>query len=184
MPVWVNPFDAFIILGVLVGTVLGFVRGLVRMILTLLVLYVAAALGLTFHRALGNWMIYIFRFPDSVSLGLAFILIVVVASAIMNFVLRRTYKDTELPGIRQIDQLGGLVIGFFVACVWIGFAILVLTFFFTAPDTQPTGLQQNMIGYFRRSALVPVFYDFLNVALATLRPWMPKGLPPKLFQIP
>ncbi|MFN2224855.1 MAG: CvpA family protein [Anaerolineae bacterium] len=184
MPSWLNPFDVLIVFSVLVGTVLGFVRGLVRMLLTLAVLYVAAVLGLTLHRPFSNWIIYIFGLPESISLGLAFLLIVAVASIIMNFVLRRTYKDTELPGIRQIDQLGGMIIGFLVTCVWIGFAILVLAFFLTAPDTQTTGLQQNVLDYFRRSALVPIFYDFLGIALATLKPWMPRGLPPELFRIP
>ena len=184
MPSWLNPFDILIAFSVLVGTALGFVRGLVRMLLTLAVLYVAAVLGLTLHRPLSNWIIYIFGMPASISLGLAFLLIVALASVIMNFVLRHTYKDTELPGIRQIDQLGGMVVGFLVACVWVGFFILVLAFFLTAPDTQLTGFQQNLLDYFRRSALVPIFYDFLGIALATLRPWMPKGLPPALFRIP
>ena len=184
MPGWLNPFDVLIVFAVLVGTILGFVRGLVRMLLTLAVLYVAAVLGLTLHRPFSNWIIYIFGLPESISLGLAFILIVVVASAIMNFVLRRTYKDTELPGIRQIDQLGGMIIGFLVTCVWIGFAILVLAFFLTGADTQATAMQRNVLDYFRRSALVPIFYDFLGIALATLKPWMPRGLPPELFRIP
>lgn len=184
MPTWLNPFDILIIFGVLLGVGLGFIQGLVRMLLSLAVLYVSAVLGLTFHRSLSNWIIYIFGLPESLSLGLAFLLIVIVVSTVINFVLRRTYKDTELPGIRQIDQLGGLIIGFFIACVWIGLAILVLAFFLQASDVQNTGLQQNLLAYFRRSALVPIFYDFLGIALATLNPWMPKGLPPKLFRIP
>lgn len=184
MPTWLNPFDVLIVFAVLVGTILGFVRGLVRMLLSLAVLYVAAVLGLTLHRPFSNWIFYIFGLPESVSLGLAFLLIVIVASTVMNLVLRYTYKDTELPGIRQIDQLGGMIVGFFVTCIWIGFAILVLAFFLTAPDTQPTDLQVSMLNYFRRSALVPIFYDFLNIALVTLRPWMPKGLRPELFRIP
>lgn len=184
MPTWLNPFDVLIIFGVLLGVGLGFIRGLVRMGLSLAVLYVSAVLGLTLHRPVGNWIIYIFGLPESICLGLAFLLILILASTLMNFVLRRTYKDTELPGIRQIDQLGGLIIGFFVACVWIGFAILVLAFVLEAPDIQNTGMQQNILAYFRKSALVPVFYEFLGIALATLRPWMPKGLPPELFRIP
>lgn len=184
MPGWLNPFDVLIVLGLLAGAILGFVRGLVRMILSLAVLYIAAVLGVTLHRPVSNWIIYVFGLPRSVSLGLAFILIVILTSAIMNFVLRRTYKDTELPGIRQIDQLGGLIVGFFVACVWIGFAILAVAFFLTGSDTTPTTLQENTLLYFRRSALIPVFYDFLGIALVTLKPWMPKGLPPDLFRIP
>ena len=108
MPGWLNPFDVLIVFSVLVGTVLGFVRGLLRMILALAVLYVAAVLGLTLHRPFGNWLIYIFGLPQSISLGLAFLLIVIVTSAIINFVLKLTYKDTELPGIDGIERVLGI----------------------------------------------------------------------------
>jgi hypothetical protein len=43
------------------------------------------------------------------------------------------------------------------------------------------GIQRNLITYVRRSAMVDLFYDFLPVALATLRPWMPKGIPPEIL---
>ncbi len=183
MPGWLNPFDVLIIFGVLVGALVGFIRGLVRMLMSLAVLYVAAVLGLALHVPLGNWISNGFNLDRTFSLVLAFGLIVILTFAGLNFVLRRIYKETELPSIRQIDSLGGLVVGFFVACVWIGLVILVLAFLLNATGAEPTGVQQNMLGYFNGSALIPVFYDFLGVALATLRPWMPKGLPPELFRI-
>jgi hypothetical protein len=97
-------------------------------------------------------------------------------------VQRRTYRDTELPGIRQIDQLGGMVIGFFLATIWIGFSIVALAFMLGTPVTQDDSLRQNLIAYFQSSNLIPIFYSFLPVALATLRPWMPQGLPPDIFR--
>jgi uncharacterized membrane protein required for colicin V production len=183
MPGWLNPFDVLIVFSVLVGAVVGFARGLVRMLMSVAVLYVAAVLGLALHRPVGNWVSYSFNLSRTFSLGLTFGAILILTFAILNFILRRIYKETELPSIRQIDSLGGLVIGFFVACIWIGFAILVLAFLLTATEAEPTGVQQNVLSYFNRSALVPVFYDFLGVALTTLRPWMPKGTPPELFRI-
>ena len=95
----------------------------------------------------------------------------------LNFILRRTYRDTELPGIRQIDQLGGMIIGFFLATLWIGFSILAIAFILGAPVDEASSLRLNLINYFQSSNLIPIFYAFLPIALATLRPWMPKGLP-------
>lgn len=183
LPAWLNPFDVLIALALLAGVALGFVRGLVRMALSLLVLYVAAVLALTLHRVAGTWIVYIFGLPLNVSQGMAFILILVLTSVIINFVLRRTYKDTELPGVRQIDQLGGLVVGFLVTCIWIGLVILVVAFLLRTPVSEDATFQTNLIAYFHSSALIPIFYKVLPIALATLRPWLPKGLPPGILDL-
>jgi uncharacterized membrane protein required for colicin V production len=180
LPAWLNPFDVLIVLGLLIGVILGFTRGLVRMAMSLLVLYVAAVLAMTFYGYLGSWIRYLFGMPLSICQGAGFLLILVLVSAIINFVLRRTYKDTELPGVRQVDQLGGMAIGFFVTSFWIGFSILVLAYFLGAPGVE-SRFHTNMLAYFRTSGLIPVFYKFLPIALASLRPWMPKGLPPGIF---
>jgi membrane protein required for colicin V production len=183
LPAWLNPFDVLITLALLAGVAVGFVRGLVRMILSLLVLYVAAVLALTLHRTAGNWILYIFSLPGNVSQGMAFLLILVLTWLIISFVLRRTYKDTELPGVRQIDQLGGLVVGFFVTCVWIGFAILIIAFLLRTPVSDEPTFQTNLTAYFRSSALIPIFYELLPIAVATLRPWLPKGLSPDILSL-
>jgi uncharacterized membrane protein required for colicin V production len=181
LPSWINPFDVIIIFALLIGVALGFVRGLVRMALSLLVLYIAAILAVTFYRQIGDWLTYLFGLPESISQGMAFLLILALTSIVINFVLHRTYKDTELPGVRQIDQLGGMIIGFFLACIWIGFSILAIAFLLSTPVSGENQFQQNLINHFRGSFLIPVFYQFLPIALATLRPWMPKGLPPGIF---
>lgn len=181
VPAWLNPFDVLIVFALLVGVALGFIRGLVRMILSLLVLYVAAILAVTFYVVVGGWLHSILGLPRQISEGIAFLLILILTSATINFVLHRTYKDTELPGVRQIDQLGGMIIGFFLACIWIGFSILVLAFFLGTTTAAGEGYRQGLVGYFRTASLIPIFYDFLSVALATLKPWMPKGLPPEMF---
>ena len=177
LPGWINPFDFLIVLVLLGGAALGFIRGLVRMALSLLVLYIAAVVGMPAHVWLGRWVGYITSLPKTVSQGIAFLLLLAVTTITLNFILRRTYRDTELPGIRQIDQLGGMIIGFFLATLWIGFSILAIAFILGAPVDEASSLRLNLINYFQSSNLIPIFYAFLPIALATLRPWMPKGLP-------
>jgi uncharacterized membrane protein required for colicin V production len=184
MPGWLNPFDVFIIIGVLLGAAVGFVRGLVRMALSVAVLYVTTVLGVLLYRPMGEWINNGFGVPLTTSLSLSFVLIVILGFVIISAMLRRVYKETELPGIRRIDQLGGLIIGFFVGCLWIGLGVLVLNFLLTATAAQTTAAPRNVFLYFRQSALIPIFYDFLRIALVTLKPWMPKGIPPELLQIP
>jgi uncharacterized membrane protein required for colicin V production len=177
----INPFDVIIIVVLLGGVFLGMLRGLVRMVLNLIVLYVGAVLAVTFHMPVANYIYTIFAFPRRVCISLAFVLILLITYALLTFVIRRTYRDTELPGIRQLDQLGGLIVGFLVTALWIGLGILVISFFLSAAPSGTEGIQKNMITFFRRSAMVDMFYRFLPVALATLRPWMPKGIPPEIL---
>jgi uncharacterized membrane protein required for colicin V production len=185
MPGWLNPFDVFIIVGMLIGAAIGFVRGLVRMALSVAVLYITTVLGVLVYRPMGKWINNGFGVPLTASLSFSFVLIVILGFIIISAMLRRVYKDTELPGIRRIDQLGGLIVGFFVGCLWIGLAVLVLNFLLTATMAQTgAAASRNMLYYFRQSALIPVFYDFLQIALVTLKPWIPKGVPPELLQIP
>jgi uncharacterized membrane protein required for colicin V production len=183
LPAWLNPFDILIGFALLGGAAWGFVRGLVRMALNLLVLYVAAVLAMTFYAEAGKWLGYMFGTSKAVSEAMAFLGILALVSITINFILRRTYKNTELPGLRQVDQLGGMIIGFFLASIWISFAILALAFVLGAAGSEGGGVTGNLIAYFQTSNLIPIFYQFLPVALVTLRPWMPKGLPPEIFTV-
>jgi uncharacterized membrane protein required for colicin V production len=177
LPGWLNPFDFLIVLALLGGAALGFVRGLVRMALSLLVLYVAAVVATIGYEFAGRWIRYITTLPKTISQGLGFLFLLALTAIVLNFVLRKTYRDTELPGIRQIDQLGGMIIGFFLATLWIGFCILVIAFILGAPVGEDSVLHMNLVNYFQSSNLIPIFYSFLPIALATLKPWMPRGLP-------
>lgn len=181
LPSWLNPYDFLIALALVGGVALGFVRGLVRMALSLVVLYVAAALAMVFHSSLGGLINKMSGLPLAVAQGLAFLLILAFVAILLNFLLRRTYRETELPGLRQVDQLGGMVIGFVLTVIWIGLCLLVLAFMLSTPVTTDDSFRQSMVAYFQSSNLIPIFYKFLPIALATLRPWMPKGLPPNLF---
>ena len=183
LPAWLNPFDVLIVFALVGGTALGFVRGLMRMALSLLVLYIAAVLAMTFYERAGRLLTYMFSLPETISQAMAFLLILILTSALLTFILRRTYRDTALPGLRQVDQLGGMIIGFFLSVIWIGFAVLALAFVLSAPVTGESSLHLSLIGYFNNSNLIPVFYALLPIVLATLRPWMPKGLPPEIFTV-
>jgi uncharacterized membrane protein required for colicin V production len=183
LPAWLNPFDVLIVFALVGGSALGFVRGLMRMALSLVVLYVAAVLAMTFYVGLGRYLTYMFGLSQAVAQSLAFVLILFLTTTLITFILRRTYRDTALPGLRQVDQLGGMVVGFFVSVIWIGFAILALAFVLAAPVSEEGGLHLSLLGYFNRSNLIPIFYAVLPIILATLRPWMPKGLPPEIFSL-
>jgi uncharacterized membrane protein required for colicin V production len=181
LPSWLNPFDFVIAAALIGGVALGFVRGLVRMAVSLVVLYVAASLAMAFHIRVGTWISQMSGLPLSVAQGMGFLLILAAVAILLNFLASRAYRDTELPGLRQVDQLGGMVVGFVLTIVWIGLGLLVLAYMLSVPVTASDTVRVSMISYFQDSNLIPIFYQFIPIAVATLKPWMPKGLPPDLF---
>ena len=183
MPSWLNPFDILIGFCLIVGVIWGFTHGLVRMALSLVVLYLAVVLAMSFYVTVGKWIVYLSgggMIQGAAELT-AFLFILIVTTLVVNFALGRAFKDTELPAIRQIDQLGGLVLGFFLAAIWIGVMLAALTFVLNTPGVGSDAFRANMLGYMRNSLLVPIFEDVWPVMMATLKPWLPRGELPPIF---
>jgi uncharacterized membrane protein required for colicin V production len=184
VPSWLNPFDVLIALALLMGIALGFIRGLVSMAMSLLILYVAAVMAMTLHAPIAKWMSYAAGdiLPRTTAQLITFALLLILTTVLLNFLVKRMYKNTELPGVRQIDQLGGMFIGFILTCTWIGLALVALDFVLSATRTDAGSTGTAISYYFRTSNLIPIFYNILPIIIATLRPWMPKGLPPGIFE--
>jgi membrane protein required for colicin V production len=184
---WLNPFDFIILLTLLAGTGLGFLRGVVRMVLSLAVLYIAVVLAMTFYVPVGRWLGYLTSWvlTQNTNQALAFVAIVMIVSGILTFVLSRTYKNTELPGIRHIDQLGGMVFGLILAGVCVGLFLIAFAFVLrtTSGQIQGNPVQANLHYYFSTSRLIPIFYQLMPAMIATLKPWMPKGLTPDILTL-
>ncbi|MBN1137736.1 MAG: CvpA family protein [Anaerolineae bacterium] len=183
MPSWLNPFDILIAFALIGGVVWGFTQGLVRMALSLVVLYLAVVLAMSFYVKAGEWIVYLSGggLAQAAAELSAFLIILILTTTVVNFALARAFKETELPGIRQIDQLGGLVLGFVLVAAWIGLVLVGLVFVLNTPGVGSDAFRANVLGYMRSSLLVPIFNDVWPILLATLRPWMPRGQLPDIF---
>jgi len=183
MPSWLNPFDILIAFTLIGGVIWGFSKGVVRMALGILVLYLAVVLAMSFHVRVGQWILYVSGqgLPEAAAELTAFLFILIVTATVVNFALGKAFKETELPGIRQIDQLGGLVLGFLLFATWIGVVLVGLLFVLNTPGVGSDAFRANVLGYMRTSLLVPIFDDVWPIILATLKPWMPRGELPAIF---
>jgi uncharacterized membrane protein required for colicin V production len=184
LPSWLNPFDVMVGFAMLAGILLGFSRGLLRMGFAIIVVYVGTVLAMSFYIPLGKFVGRILTDMSTVGTeAIAFVFILVVSAVILHLLLRRTYKNTEWPGLRQIDQLGGMVLGFVVTILWIGLALIGIQFVLGTPTPVTHVAQYNFMYYYQTSTLVPIFNRFLPIALVTLKPWVPKGQLPDIFSL-
>lgn len=184
LPTWLNPFDVLIALAMIGGVALGFVRGLLRMAFSVLILYVATVVAMTFYIQLGEFMRRILAsLSESVTEGTAFILILAAVAVLLHVLLGRTYKDLQWPAVQQIDQLGGMVFGFVATTLWIGLALIAIDYLLGTYTPGMEGTRQTMRAYFHNSLLIPIYYKFLPIAFATLRPWVPRGRLPDIFAL-
>jgi uncharacterized membrane protein required for colicin V production len=182
LPYWFNPFDALIALATIVGVALGFVRGLLRMAFSVIILYVATVVAMTFYISLGRYIRRLLaRLAPATSEGLAFALILIVTAIALHFLLSRTYKNLEWPAVRQVDQLGGMVFGFLAVTLWIGIALIAIDFVLGTPAPGVEMTRRSLIFQFHTSRLIPIYYQFLPIAFATLKPWVPKGQLPDIL---
>ena len=96
------------------------------------------------------------------------------------FIVRAFYRQTRLPIARQLDELGGAVLGLLFAALFIGFLVVVMdSFFLTAPDnvTAGGGIIKGLYEALNTSALVQLFRDTLIPTFGYVaRPFVPQEI--------
>ncbi len=184
LPAWLNPFDVLIAFAMIAGVALGFIRGLLRMAFSVIILYIATVMAMSFYVPVGGFIRRMIpAFSEAASETLAFMLLLILIAVLLHFLLNRTYKETEWPGVRQIDQLGGMVFGFLATTLWIGLVLVGIDFILGTPSPGGEAARSTLKTSFYNSNLVPIFFRFLPIAFATLKPWVPRGRLPEIFQV-
>jgi hypothetical protein len=145
----------------------GFTQGLIRYALNVVVVIVAfiiaSQLKGPLFNALGFWEAFTPLLREQILFLLLFIGLVVGGW----FIVRAFYQRTRLPIARQLDELGGAVLGLLFAALAIGFLVVVMdSFFLTAPEsvTGGAGIIEGLYEALDSSALVQLFRE-------TLIPW-------------
>lgn len=172
--------DLFIVLILAAGVFAGFTQGLIRYALNVVVVLVAFVIASLLERplynALGFWEAFNPLFREQILFLLLFIGLVVGGW----FIVRALYQRTRLPIARQLDELGGALLGLLWAALFIGFLLVVMdTFFLTAPEsiTDDAGIIKGLYDALESSALVELFRDTLIPTFGYLaRPFVPSEI--------
>ncbi len=175
-----GPIDLFIVAALAVGVFAGFMQGMVRYALNIVVVIVAFIIaGLLrdpFDGILGGWNV----FGPDLRLQLVFLILFIGLTIGGWFIVRVFWKGTRLPIAKQLDELGGAVLGLVFAALSIVMTLVVMdTFFQTATDAAVdaagplTGFYQAMDS----SVLVDFFRATLIPTLGqAARPFVPSDI--------
>ncbi|MGH2456974.1 MAG: CvpA family protein [Candidatus Limnocylindria bacterium] len=175
-----SPIDLFIVAALAGGVFAGFTQGLIRYALNAVVVVIAfvisAQLKGPMYELLGFWEAFTPQLREQLIFLVLFIGLVVGGW----FIVRAFYQRTRLPIVRQLDELGGAVLGLLFAALSIVFLLVVMdSFFLTAPDTEvaDSGILKGFYEAMSDSVLVEVFRTTLIPTVGLVaRPFVPSEI--------
>jgi uncharacterized membrane protein required for colicin V production len=163
-----GPIDLFIVASLAAGVFAGFTQGMIRYALNVLVVIaafiIAGQLRGPFNEVLGFWD----AFTPELRLQLIFLVLFVGLTIVGWFIVRVFWRGTRLPIAKQLDELGGAVLGLLFAALSLVMTLVVMdTFFKSAPDAAINAagpltsiynaLNQSVLVDFFRTTLIPTF---------------------------
>jgi uncharacterized membrane protein required for colicin V production len=175
-----KPIDLFIVLLLAGGVFAGFTQGLIRYALNAVVVLVAFVIASQLEGPLFGVLGFWHAFNPELREQIVFLVLFVGLVIGGWFLVRTFYKRTRLPIARQLDELGGAVVGLLFAALSIIFLLVVMdSFFKTASDAAVassgflhgfyTAMNDSVLVDFFRKTLIPTF-GFVA------RPFVPQGI--------
>ena len=163
-----GPIDLFIVASLAAGVFAGFTQGMIRYalngIVVIVAFIIASQLRDPMYGLLGFWQ----AFTPPLRLQIVFLVLFVGLTIGGWFIVRVFWRSTRLPIAKQLDEVGGAVLGLLFAALSIVLTLVVMdTFFQSAPDAAIAaagplkGFYDAMDGSvlvdFFRTTLIPTF---------------------------
>jgi uncharacterized membrane protein required for colicin V production len=175
-----SPIDLFIVASLAGGVFAGFTQGMIRYalnaVVVLIAFVVAAQLKGPLFELLSFWGAFTPQLREQIIFLVLFIGLVVGGW----FVVRVFYKRTRLPIVKQLDELGGAVLGLLFAALSIVFLLLVMDSFFLVASEGEAASAGPLKGFYDAmsdSILVEFFRQTLIPTVGFLvRPFVPSDI--------
>jgi uncharacterized membrane protein required for colicin V production len=175
-----SPIDLFIVLCLAAGVFAGFTQGLIRYALSALVVLIAFVIASQLRGPMYDLLNFWNAFTPDLRRLIIFLVLFIGLVIAGWFIVRAFYRRTRLPIVKQLDELGGAVLGLLFAALAIVFLMVVMdTFFAGANDTEVASA--GWLGGFYRamndSVLVEFFRSTLIPTLGFLaKPFVPSDV--------
>jgi uncharacterized membrane protein required for colicin V production len=183
-----NWVDFAIIIALAVGAFAGFQQGMIRWILSWVAMLVAFVLASQLKGPLTDALSTFWTaFTPEVREFWVFAVLFVGLAVGGWFIVRAFYRTTRLPIIKQLDEIGGALLGIAFVATFVVLQIVVLDSLFKASVVTPgagVGLPANEVGGLRAyynalndSVLVGIFHSTVIPVAGTLaRPFVPREI--------
>ena len=157
--------DLVVIVTLAGGVLVGFQQGMLRYILNAIVVVAAFILASVLKGPIADAVGEFWDYATPEQQELWFYLLLLIIGIVGGWFLVRTfYRQTRLPIIRQLDEIGGAVLGVVWVALMYTVTLLVLDSFFLTADEQVAA----------RATILGPLYDFLNnsLILDLFRQWL------------
>ena len=163
-----GPIDLFIVASLAAGVFAGFTQGMIRYALSALVVILAFIIASQLRGPLDELLGFWDAFTPELREQIVFLVLFVGLTIAGWFIVRVFWRGTRLPIAKQLDELGGAVLGLLFAALSIVMTLVVMdTFFQTASDSAIAGagplrgfyeaMDSSVLVDFFRSTLIPTF---------------------------
>jgi uncharacterized membrane protein required for colicin V production len=175
-----SPIDLFIVACLAGGVFAGFTQGLIRQLLNALVVVIAFVLASQLRDPVYDLLSFWEAFTPDIRLLIIFLVLFVGLVIGGWFIVRALYRRTRLPIVKQLDELGGAVMGLLFAAASIVFLLLVMDSFYKFASDADVGATGWLEGFYRAmdgSVLVEFFRSTLIPTLGLLaKPFVPSEI--------
>jgi uncharacterized membrane protein required for colicin V production len=181
-----GPIDLLIVAALAAGVFAGFTQGMIRYALNIVVVVAAFIIAAQLRDPIFHLLDFWEAFTPELRQQLIFLLLFVGLTVGGWFIVRTFWKGSRLPVAKQLDELGGAILGLVFAALSIAMTLVVMdTFFKTAPDNSIAGagpitwfyqtMDKSVLVDFFRSTLIPTVGQVARPLLpADIAKFLPK----------
>jgi len=175
-----SPIDLFIVASLAAGVFAGFTQGMIRYALNSLVVVIAFVVASQLKGPLFDLLAFWQAFTPQLREQIVFLILFIGLVVGGWFLVRVFYKRTRLPIAKQLDELGGAVLGLLFAALSIVFLLVVMdNYFQLASDGEVAhaGWLKGFYDAMNNSVLVDFFRTTLLPTVGLLaRPFVPSDI--------
>ena len=165
--------DLAIILVLAVGVFAGFTQGTIVYVLNSLALLVAFVVGAQLKGPILDLLSFWTAFSPEGRDLLVFVLLFIGLSVAAWFIIWATYKRTRLPIPKQIDEIGGAILGLLYVALFISLHLVVLDSFFRGGG-EAGGWLAGYYDELNKSLIIGFFREtVVPIAGFVMRPFVP-----------
>jgi uncharacterized membrane protein required for colicin V production len=178
-----NWFDVLLLFLVGFGLTVGYAQGLLRQVMGLAALYIATIIATQYFIPFSNFLRSVLFLTESrLWSALAFFLILLGVTSIINFLAADAYRLTKSSIYPLVDHLGGMVLGLITILITLSLVLPILIFVTSEPMPYFDSVRSDIAAGMQTARMMPLFQAIKPIVLSAITPWIPGGLP-SLFNL-